>query len=218
MNTEPYRLTDMQPLRDRLLVAPLAVASRTASGLHMPEISHQRERPQHGIVLAMGPGLRSKQTGELIPMDVQVGDCIFYGKYSGQEFELGGQRVLNMSELEVFSRLAVGTFVLVEHDNPKDNHLKGDYCDLCATPEELAAKNRLEAEREQVAERRREELKALNPVRWPVKEDGIVHGLVENEAVEADILDENRLDRAANSSPLEQERERLRRQRQESPA
>lgn len=151
----PYTLEDIQPMRDRLLVAPLAVASRTLGGLHMPETSHQRERPQHGIVLRTGPGKFLELTGGRQALQAKPGDCVFYGKYSGQQFELGDQTVLNMAEIEVFAILPAGSFVLVEHERAKDQHLAGDYCDLCATPEEKAASERLVIERERlVAEQR----------------------------------------------------------------
>lgn len=146
----PYRLDDLQPMRDRLLVAPLPVPERTAGGIFMAETSHQREKPQHGIVIKVGPGAYNKQTERLIPMQVQAGDCVFYGKYSGQEFTLDTRRVLNMGENELFSLLPAGTFVLVEHEDAKFNHLQGDYCDLCASPEEKEAKVALAAERERL--------------------------------------------------------------------
>lgn len=144
----PYRLQDVQPLRDRILVAPLAVASRSRGGIHLAETSHEREQPQQGIVLLIGPGGFSH--GVRLPMTVRRGDCVAYGKYSGQEFTIGDRRVLNMAEAEVFTRLPVGCFQVKEHDNPKDNHLVGDWCDLCASPAELEAKAALAEERKRL--------------------------------------------------------------------
>lgn len=149
---KPFRLQDLTPVRDRLIVAPLAVSSRSKGGIHLVETGHQRERPQHGIVLATGAGVWNPAKTERVPVEAQVGDCVFYGKYSGQAFDIGDREVLNMSEAEVFSILRQGAFVLVEHENPKLNHLQGDFCDLCATPEELAAKARLDEERRQFVE------------------------------------------------------------------
>lgn len=143
----PFRLQDLEPLRDRLLVRPLAVSSRSIGGIHLAEITHQREKPQTGIVLSRGVGVRTSSTGALLPMTCEIGDVVMFGKYSGQQFELDGETVLNMSEAEVYTRLPVGTFVVVEHESGKDWHLQGDYCDLCASPEERAAKGRLEDER-----------------------------------------------------------------------
>lgn len=145
---KPFRLEDLTPVRDRLIVAPLAVSSRSKGGIHLVETGHQRERPQHGIVLATGQGNWNPAKTARVPVEAQIGDVVFYGKYSGQAFDIGDREVLNMSEAEVFSILRVGSFVLVEHENPKLNHLAGDFCDLCSSPEEKAAKARLEEERE----------------------------------------------------------------------
>lgn len=152
----PFRLADMVPMRDRLLVAPLPVPSRSRGGIHLAETGHQRERPQHGIVLVVGPGVWTAAKDARVPLQLHPGDCVFYGKYSGQEFELDGQRVLNMSEAEVFSVLPVGTFELVEHENGKDNHLRGDYCEhpACVPAEELEARARLAEARAAAASER----------------------------------------------------------------
>lgn len=151
---EPYRLQDLTPMRDRLLVAPLAASSRSRGGIHLAEISHQRERPQQGIVLKVGPGNWDPTAQTFAPLQVKPGDCVFYGKYSGQEFTIAERAVLNMAEIEVFSLLPAGTFIVVPHDDPKHNHLQGDYCDICATPAEKEAKAFLDAERARlVAER-----------------------------------------------------------------
>lgn len=141
-----FRLEDLEPASGRLLVLPLAVASRTTTGIHLAETSHQRERPQHGIVIASGQALLTP-TGAPRPRQFEVDDCVFFGKYSGQEFEFDGRRILNMAEIEVFGRLPKGRFTVVQHDLVKDWHLAGDYCDLCAAPEERAATARLQTAR-----------------------------------------------------------------------
>jgi chaperonin GroES len=145
----PYALEALQPLDDRLLVLPLAEASQTIGGIILAENSAQRERPQHGLVLAAGTGRRNVD-GTVRAMQVRVGDVIFFGKYSGQEFAIDNRRVLNMAEIEVYSRLAAGSFEIVEHESAKDWHLKGSPCDLCLAPEEKAASERLRAAREQL--------------------------------------------------------------------
>ncbi|HAS13017.1 MAG TPA: co-chaperone GroES, partial [Acidimicrobiaceae bacterium] len=50
-----------------------------------------KEKPQQGEVLAVGPGKRSEQSGELIPVDVSVGDTVVYSKYGGTEIASGGE-------------------------------------------------------------------------------------------------------------------------------
>lgn len=208
----PFQLEDLHPMRDRILVRPLAVTSRSLGGLHLPEMSHQRERPMHGIVVRTGPGAYNRERDTLIPLQVKVGDCVFYGKYSGQEFTIAGLSVLNMGEIEVFSVLPAGTFVVVEHEDVKLNHLQGDYCDLCATPEELAAKQALEDERTRLqTERIQAAIKAGAPVQEFI--DTVADGL-NQEAAPLPRVDVE----GSGASFLEQERERLRLARQEREA
>ena len=61
----------LHPLDDRIVVRPGESEETTASGLVIPDTA--KEKPQQGEVLAVGPGRRSEHTGELIPMDVEVG-------------------------------------------------------------------------------------------------------------------------------------------------
>jgi len=67
---------NLQPLEDRIVVRPSDLESTTASGLVIPDTA--KEKPQQGDVLAVGPGRRSDQTGDLVPMDVAEGDTVVY--------------------------------------------------------------------------------------------------------------------------------------------
>ena len=82
----------LQPLEDRIVVKPNDSEETTASGLVIPDTA--KEKPQQGEVLAVGPGRRSDSTGELIPVDVQVGDTVVYSKYGGTEISADGADVL----------------------------------------------------------------------------------------------------------------------------
>ena len=73
----------LHPLDDRIVVRPGESEETTASGLVIPDTA--KEKPQQGEVLAVGPGRRSEDTGELIPIDVKVGDTVVYSKYGGTE-------------------------------------------------------------------------------------------------------------------------------------
>src|SRR5262247_1763526 len=73
----------LQPLEDRIVVKPGDAEETTASGLVIPDTA--KEKPQQGEVLAVGPGRRSEQSGELLPVDVKVGDTVVYSKYGGTE-------------------------------------------------------------------------------------------------------------------------------------
>ena len=79
----------LQPLDDRIVVRPSESEEKTASGLVIPDTA--KEKPQQGEVLAVGPGRRADTTGELVPMDVKVGDIVVYSKYGGTEITQDGE-------------------------------------------------------------------------------------------------------------------------------
>ena len=91
----------IKPLEDRILIKSIEAEKTTASGLVIPDTA--KEKPQQGEVLAVGPGKRSDQTGELIPMDVNVGDTVVYSKYGGTEIKHGGQEFLLLSARDVLA-------------------------------------------------------------------------------------------------------------------
>ena len=90
---------NLQPLEDRIVVKPGESEETTASGLVIPDSA--QEKPQQGEVLAVGPGKRSEQTGDVIPVDVKKGDKILFGKWSGTEIKIDGQDLLIMKESDV---------------------------------------------------------------------------------------------------------------------
>jgi chaperonin GroES len=97
---------NLQPLGDRLIVEILEEEETTASGIVLPDTA--KEKPQRGRVLAVGPGERSENTGELIPMDVAVGDEIIFSKYGGTEVKVGVEEVLILRQTDVLAKV-VGT-------------------------------------------------------------------------------------------------------------
>ena len=92
---------NLQPLEDRIVVRPSESEETTASGLVIPDTA--KEKPQQGEVLAVGPGKRSEQTGELIPVDVNVGDTVVYSKYGGTEIASGGEDLLILNARDVLA-------------------------------------------------------------------------------------------------------------------
>jgi chaperonin GroES len=92
---------NLQPLDDRIVVKPGESEETTASGLVIPDTA--KEKPQQGEVLAVGPGKRSEQTGEIIPIGVSVGDTVLYSKYGGTEVTLEGDDVLVLSARDVLA-------------------------------------------------------------------------------------------------------------------
>lgn len=85
------------PNEDRILVEVAATEEKTASGIIIPDTA--KEKPQEGIVVAVGAGTEEK------PVTVKIGDKILYGKYSGTEIALGGTDYLIMRNSDVFGTL-----------------------------------------------------------------------------------------------------------------
>ena len=91
----------LKPLDDRIVVKPGEAEEKTASGLVIPDTA--KEKPQQGEVLAVGPGRRSEQTGEIIPLDVKVGDTVLYSKYGGTEITIEGDDLLILTSRDVLA-------------------------------------------------------------------------------------------------------------------
>ena len=78
----------IQPLHDRIIVEAAAKEEKSAGGIILPDTA--QEKPQRGKVLAVGPGKRL-DSGQLAPLDVNVGDTVLYGKYGGTEVKVDGK-------------------------------------------------------------------------------------------------------------------------------
>lgn len=87
----------IKPLGDRALIERSEAELRTASGIVLPG---SKEKPQEGIVRAVGPGARDKD-GKVIPLSVKVGDKIIFGKYSGSEVKLGDREYVVLREDDI---------------------------------------------------------------------------------------------------------------------
>ncbi|NNE94639.1 MAG: co-chaperone GroES [Acidimicrobiales bacterium] len=92
----------LQPLEDRIVVRAKEAESTTASGLVIPDTA--KEKPQQGEVVAVGIGRRS-DAGELIPMDVAVGDTVVYSKYGGTEITVEGEDLLILNARDILAKL-----------------------------------------------------------------------------------------------------------------
>jgi chaperonin GroES len=95
---------NLQPLDDRIVVRPSEAEEKTASGLVIPDTA--KEKPQQGEVLAVGPGRRSDTTGDIIPLDVAVGDKVVYSKYGGTEITVEGEDLLILTSRDVLAKVA----------------------------------------------------------------------------------------------------------------
>ena len=96
------RAADLQPLGDRVIVEALEEEETTTSGIVLPDTA--KEKPQRGRVLAVGPGARN-DAGEIIPMEVAVGDEVIYSKYGGTEIKVGADEVLVLRESDVLAKV-----------------------------------------------------------------------------------------------------------------
>ena len=98
---------DIRPLHDGFVVKRIEEKeATTAGGLFIPDSA--KEKPQEGQVVAVGKGKRGDD-GKLIALDVQVGDRILFGKYSGSDIKLDGNEYLIMREDEVLGVLENAT-------------------------------------------------------------------------------------------------------------
>ena len=91
----------LKPLDDRIVVEPNEAEQTTASGLVIPDTA--KEKPQQGKVLAVGPGKRAENSGELIALDISVGQTVLYSKYGGTEVKYDGDEFLILSARDVLA-------------------------------------------------------------------------------------------------------------------
>ena len=94
-----------RPLHDRVLVKRVEEEQKTKGGIIIPDTA--KEKPMQGEVLAVGPGVRNEK-GELVKLDVQVGDRILFGKWSGTEVKIDGDELLIMKESDIMGILDEG--------------------------------------------------------------------------------------------------------------
>ncbi len=92
-----------RPLHDRVLVRRIEQEAKTAGGIIIPDTA--KEKPQQGEVVAVGSGVRNEK-GEMVALDVKVGDRILFGKWSGSEVKLGSEELLIMKESDILGVLA----------------------------------------------------------------------------------------------------------------
>jgi chaperonin GroES len=92
---------NLKPLDDRIVVQPNEAEQTTASGLVIPDTA--KEKPQQGKVLAVGPGKRTENTGELVPLGIEVGQTVLYSKYGGTEVTVDGDDLLILASRDVLA-------------------------------------------------------------------------------------------------------------------
>ncbi len=86
---------NIKPLADRVIVQPAEAEQKTSGGIIIPDTA--KEKPQQGVVLAVGAGKKDE------PMTVKAGDKVLYGKYSGTEINIDGKDLLILKESEIYA-------------------------------------------------------------------------------------------------------------------
>jgi chaperonin GroES len=92
------------PLEDRIVVRTAEAEETTVSGLVIPDTA--KEKPQQGEVLAVGPGRRAETSGDLVPLDIAVGDTVVYSKYGGTEITIDGEDLLILAGRDVLAKVS----------------------------------------------------------------------------------------------------------------
>ena len=95
-----------RPLHDRVVVKRIDAEEKTKGGIIIPDSA--KEKPSQGEILSVGPGGRD-EAGKLIPIDLNVGDIILFGKGSGTEVKIDGQEVLIMKESDIMGVITDGS-------------------------------------------------------------------------------------------------------------
>jgi chaperonin GroES len=91
---------NLLPLHDRVIVKPSQPEEVTAGGIIIPDTA--KEKPQQGVVIAVGAGKQTEE-GKVIALQVEPGDNVLYGKYSGTEIAVEGEDHLMMRESDIFA-------------------------------------------------------------------------------------------------------------------
>ena len=91
-----------RPLDDRVMVEPSDAEEVTAGGIVLPDSA--REKPQRGQIIAVGPG-KLLDDGKRGKLDVKIGDEVFYGKYSGTEVDMSGEKYVILRESDILAVL-----------------------------------------------------------------------------------------------------------------
>jgi chaperonin GroES len=91
-----------RPLHDRVVVKRIDAEEKSAGGIIIPDTA--KEKPQQGEVIAVGPGGRD-EAGKLLPIDVEAGDRVLFGKWSGTEVKIDGDEYLIMKESDIMGVL-----------------------------------------------------------------------------------------------------------------
>jgi chaperonin GroES len=94
--------TKIRPLDDRVVVEPLEAEEKTAGGILLPDTAKQK--PQRGRILAVGPG-KQLESGTRVALNVQKGDEVIYGKYSGSDITVDRKELKILRESDILAKV-----------------------------------------------------------------------------------------------------------------
>ncbi len=92
----------LKPLQDRVIVKQSEAETKTASGIVLPDSA--TEKPTRGKVISVGPG-KLDDNGKPMALGVRAGDTVYYGKYSGTEVEVEGEKFVILRETDILGVL-----------------------------------------------------------------------------------------------------------------
>ena len=95
--------SQFRPLHDRVVLKRVDAEAKSKGGIIIPDTA--KEKPSQGEITAVGPGGRD-EAGKLIAIDLEVGDRVLFGKWSGTEIKLDGEELLIMKESDIMGVLA----------------------------------------------------------------------------------------------------------------
>jgi chaperonin GroES len=91
---------NVKPLHDRVAIRPIVQEDKTAGGIIIPDTA--KEKPIKGEVVAVGSGTKT-ESGNVIPLDIKVGDVVLFGKWGGTEIKVAGQDLIIMKESDILA-------------------------------------------------------------------------------------------------------------------
>ena len=89
------------PLGNKVVIVRDEAETQTESGIILPETA--KDQPKTGVIESVGPGSVNTETGERIPMTVNVGDRVIFSSYAGTEITVGTDELLVLSETDILA-------------------------------------------------------------------------------------------------------------------
>jgi len=95
-------MSNIRPLGDRVVIRKIDSEEKTSGGLIIPDTA--KEKPSKGEVVAVGSGARN-DSGQIMPMDLKIGDHVLFGKWSGTEVKVDGEDLVVMKESDILATI-----------------------------------------------------------------------------------------------------------------